>query len=132
MSTIYLLTHACDEGGVEVRGAFTTEEAAQKSLETVNADGKPTRSWFAHHDHCCSVEAVEVLTEPVIDVREDDPPIDPNSAAGGLFAGVAEIMEEMLRQALEPASPYRRLTDIVTAQPIVRPDPTAPGPHYQD
>lgn len=82
MSSVWLLIHDdrhYDMGDTFVRGAYTAKLAADEAIVTRTASGRPSRAWSAHDEHCCSVEEFELLGDAVIDVREDDPPLDPNA-----------------------------------------------------
>lgn len=95
---VYILIH--DDGDYdsqsEIRGVFATAEAAEASLVTRTASGRPSRAWGAHTANCCSVESWDVATEPVMDGREDDPVVP---QTGGLL--IPQNMEaEIMRMAM--------------------------------
>lgn len=80
VDSVWLIMH--DEGidaGYGVRAIYASEEAAKEALVTRTPSGQRSRAWGAHSDLCCSIEEREVFGEPVIDIRENDPPPDPNA-----------------------------------------------------
>ena len=108
VSEIFLLIHDdrhYDMGEMSVRGAYATEEAATEAVVTRTASGQQSRASSAHGEHCCSVEAFELLAAPTIDVREDDPPPDPN--APRLIRD--DLVDALLGLASRPSPLFDRL-----------------------
>lgn len=68
-----------DMGDTYVRGIYSTEAAATEAIRTRTASGAQSRAWGAHAPDCCSVDTWELEGAPVYDIREDDPPPDPNA-----------------------------------------------------
>lgn len=122
MSTVYVLIHDdLPDGGYELRGVYATEKAARDSLITLTEAGEPTHSMFAHDRYCCYVEQRPVLSSPQIDVRKDDPPIDPNSPFGQMLKQAVDAIEAAAQSSLR-VGPFR----ILTAEPTAGPDRTPP------
>jgi hypothetical protein len=79
---VYLLIHddgGWTEGDMEIRGVFQNRAIAEASIVTITPAGRKSMAPGAHDDGCCYVDEREVMEFPLVDVRENLPPPDPNA-----------------------------------------------------
>lgn len=105
--TVYLLVHDdrwYDMGDTYVRGVYVTEAAARKAVATRTPSGALSRRFDAHSEHCCDVEASDLLDEPVLDVRRN---LVPTDNTGGYLISEA-FAAQLASQAAAKAEPRRQ------------------------